>query len=68
MIPRYSTAEMTAIWSDVSKFGRWLEVELLATEAHAAAGIVPAADAEACRQRAHSSTSRSSPPCSSARR
>ena len=52
MIPRYSTAEMTAIWSDVSKFGRWLEVELLATEAHAAAGIVPAADAEACRQRA----------------
>lgn len=52
MIPRYSTPEMTAIWSDVSKFGRWLEVELLATEAHAAIGVVPAADAAACRSKA----------------
>jgi adenylosuccinate lyase len=49
MIPRYSTAEMTAIWSDVSKYTRWLEVELLATEAHAEIGVVPAADAAACR-------------------
>ncbi len=49
MIPRYSTPEMTAIWSDVSKFGRWLEVELLATEAHVEIGVVPAADAAACR-------------------
>ena len=31
---------------------RWLEVELLATEAHAALGVVPAADAAACRERA----------------
>jgi adenylosuccinate lyase len=50
MIPRYSTPEMTAIWSDVSKFGRFLEVELLATEAHAEIGVVPAADAIACRE------------------
>ncbi len=49
MIPRYSTPEMTAIWSDVSKFSRWLEVELLATEAHAAIGVVPAVDAVTCR-------------------
>jgi len=49
MIPRYSTPEMTAIWSDVSKFGRWLEVELLATEAHVQIGVVPAADAASCR-------------------
>ncbi len=49
MIPRYSTPEMSAIWSDVSKFGRWLEVELLATEAHVEIGVVPAADAAACR-------------------
>src|SRR3990170_8646365 len=49
MIPRYSTAEMTAIWSDTAKYSRWLEVELLSTEAHAAAGIVPDADAAACR-------------------
>ena len=49
MIPRYSTPEMTAIWSDTAKFARWLEVELLATEAHAAIGVVPADVAVACR-------------------
>jgi adenylosuccinate lyase len=49
MIPRYSTPEMTAIWSDVAKYSRWLEVELLATEAHALAGIVPADEAARCR-------------------
>ena len=52
MIPRYSLPEMDAVWSDTTRFGRWLEVELLATEAHAALGIVPAADADACRNRA----------------
>jgi adenylosuccinate lyase len=40
---------MTDIWSDSSKWGRYLEVELLATEAHAAIGVVPAADAATCR-------------------
>ena len=50
MIPRYSTPEMTAIWSDTAKYSRWLEVELLSTEAHATVGIVPAADAAACRR------------------
>ena len=40
---------MTAIWSDTSKWGRYLEVELLATEAHAAIGVVPDTDAAACR-------------------
>ncbi|HWL45445.1 MAG TPA: adenylosuccinate lyase [Ilumatobacter sp.] len=49
MIPRYSTPEMTAIWSDVAKFSRWLEVEVLATEAHAEIGVVPADEAAACR-------------------
>jgi adenylosuccinate lyase len=43
---------MSAIWSDVSKLRRWLEIELLATEAHADLGIVPVADAAACRSRA----------------
>ncbi len=52
MIPRYSTPEMTAVWSDVARFRRWLEVELLATEAHAAIGVTPEADAAACRERA----------------
>ena len=52
MIPRYSTPEMDAVWSDPVRFGRWLEVELLATEAHAAIGLVPADDAIVCRQQA----------------
>ncbi|MDX2379504.1 MAG: adenylosuccinate lyase [Acidimicrobiia bacterium] len=52
MIPRYSTPEMDAVWSDPVRFGRWLEVELLATEAHAELGIVPADDAVACRAKA----------------
>lgn len=52
MIPRYQTPEMAAVWSDPTRFGRWLEVELLATEAHAALGLVLAADARTCRERA----------------
>jgi adenylosuccinate lyase len=52
MIARYSLPEMSAVWSDVRRFQRWLEVELLATEAHANIGIVPPADAASCRARA----------------
>ena len=52
MIPRYSTPEMDAVWSDTSKFARWLEVELLATEGHAAVGVVPQKAATICRDNA----------------
>jgi adenylosuccinate lyase len=52
MIPRYSTTAMDAVWSDTSKFARWLEVELLATEGHAELGIVPKEAAEICRAKA----------------
>ncbi len=52
MIDRYTTPAMAAVWADTTRFARWLEVELLATEAHAELGIVPAADAAACRDRA----------------
>jgi adenylosuccinate lyase len=52
MIPRYTLPEMAAVFRDTTRFGRWLEVELLATEAHAALGVVPGADAAACRERA----------------
>ena len=38
MIPRYALPEMLAIFSDTARFGRYLEIELLATEAHAALG------------------------------
>ncbi len=49
MIDRYSLPEMAAVFSDTTRFGRYVEIELLATEAQAALGIVPAADAVACR-------------------
>jgi adenylosuccinate lyase len=49
VIPRYRLPEMAAVFSDTARLGRWLEIELLATEAWAALGVVPAIDAEACR-------------------
>jgi adenylosuccinate lyase len=52
MIPRYELAEMAALFTDQARLGRMLELELLATEAFAALGVVPADDARACRERA----------------
>ena len=52
MIPRYSVPEVTALFSEKAKMSRWLEVELLVVEALAAEGVVPGADAAACRNAA----------------
>ena len=52
MIPRYSPKDMAALFSDEARFGAMLEVELLAAEALSQLGIVPVADAAACRDRA----------------
>jgi adenylosuccinate lyase len=52
MIPRYTMPEMAGVFSDTARFGRYLEIELLATEAHVGLGIVPPQDAAACRARA----------------
>ena len=52
MIPRYVPVDMAALFSDTARFSLWLEVELLATEAQAALGVVPAEDAAACRAKA----------------
>ncbi len=52
MIGRYTLPEMAAIFSDAARFERYVEIELLATEAHAALGLVPAEGASACRARA----------------
>jgi len=41
MIPRYSTPEMTELWSDESRFKTWYEVEIAACQAMEAAGQVP---------------------------
>ncbi len=50
MIARYTRPAMATLWSDQSKFERWLRVELAATEALAQAGIVPASAAQALRE------------------
>lgn len=52
MIERYSSPEIADIFSDVARFGRYLEIELLATEAQSRVGVVPADAAAACRIRA----------------
>ncbi|MEW6724763.1 MAG: adenylosuccinate lyase [Bacillota bacterium] len=41
MIDRYSRPEMRALWEPESKYGMWLEVELLACEAWAQLGRIP---------------------------
>jgi len=52
VIPRYEPADVTALFSDEARLGRWLEVELLTVEALAATGVVPEAAAAAVRERA----------------
>lgn len=49
MISRYSLPEIADVFSDESRMRRWLEIELLATEAHAELGLVPVVDAKNCR-------------------
>jgi adenylosuccinate lyase len=44
MIQRYSRPEMRAIWTDENKLKIWLQIELLASEALVAEGIVPKHD------------------------
>ena len=52
MIDRYSLPEMATLFDDEARFTRWLEVELLATEAWSALGVVPAVDADWARAHA----------------
>ena len=44
MIPRYAPPEIAAIFTDESRLRRWLDVELLASEAWAALGRIPDRD------------------------
>jgi len=41
LIDRYTLPEMKAIWSQVNKFRKWLEVEICVCEALAEKGVVP---------------------------
>jgi adenylosuccinate lyase len=43
---------MTGIWSEGTKFARWLEVELAALDGWAELGVIPAADVAAIRAQA----------------
>jgi adenylosuccinate lyase len=52
VIPRYTRDEIGAVWTPRRKMDAWLTVELAATEAWVAEGVVPAEAARACRERA----------------
>ena len=41
MIERYTLPEMGALWSEQSKFQKWLEVEIAVCEVHAEMGTIP---------------------------
>jgi len=41
VIERYSRPKMKRIWSDESKFNKWLEVEIAVCEAWAEVGVIP---------------------------
>src|SRR4030065_239888 len=41
MIPRYTTKEMGAVWSEENKFRKWLEIEKAVAMAQADLGIIP---------------------------
>jgi adenylosuccinate lyase len=52
VIPRYTREEIGAVWTQERRMQTWLAVELAATDAWAAEGVVPGEAAEACRERA----------------
>ena len=41
MIDRYSRPEMKKVWSEESKYGKWLDVEIAVCDAWAEHGVVP---------------------------
>jgi len=51
MIPRYTLPAMARIWSDENKYNCWLQVEVAASQALAAAGMVPQEAADTIRDR-----------------
>jgi adenylosuccinate lyase len=52
VIPRYTRPEIGAVWTPEAKLQAWLEVELAATEAWAAEGVVPREAAEEAQAKA----------------
>ena len=58
MIERYTLPEMGALWSEESKFQKWLEVELAVCEVHAEMGTIPQEALEQIKLRAKFSVER----------
>jgi adenylosuccinate lyase len=58
MIERYKLPEMGALWSEQSKFQKWLEVELAVCEVHAEMGTIPQEALEQIKSRAKFSVER----------
>src|SRR6266516_529387 len=58
MIERYTLPEMGALWSDETRFQKWLDVELAVCEVHAAAGTIPSEALQEIKQRARFSVAR----------
>ena len=58
MIERYTLPEMGALWSEESKFQKWLDVELAVCEVHAEMGTIPAAAVAEIKARAKFSVGR----------
>ena len=52
MVPRYSRKEMVEIWSDVSKYSIWLDIEIHALEGMEKVGIVPVGTAKTVKAKA----------------
>ncbi len=52
MIQRYSRAEMREVWTEQRKLEIWLQIELLASEALVAEGVVPKKDFAVMKARA----------------
>ena len=50
MIPRYTLPEMGALWTDEARLRTWVEVEVLACEAHTELGVIPEDDMAAIRK------------------
>jgi adenylosuccinate lyase len=58
MISRYTRPEMGRIWTEENQFQKWLDVEILATEALGRLGVVPKGAAARIRKKARFSVAR----------
>jgi len=58
MIDRYTLPEMGALWSEQTKFQKWLDVEIAVCEVHAEMGTIPRDALEQIKSRAKFSVDR----------